>query len=177
MQHELLIDILLLLAATVLVVGVFRRLRMPAIIGYLVVGVLVGPHGLSWLTDAGEIHFMAELGIVFLMFMLGLEFSPPVLFASREAIFGFGGGQVLLTGGLAACLAYAVGLPVPASVVVGGAVAMSSTAIGNFSITRGNLVGRIKERSDGSADGRDLRGSASLDPPYSGYSGRGAPGF
>ena len=74
MQHEVLINILLLLASTVLVVGVLRRLRMPAILGYLAVGTLIGPHGLSWLTNAAEIRLMAELGIVFLMFMLGLEF-------------------------------------------------------------------------------------------------------
>ena len=129
MQHELLINILLLLASTVLVVGVLHHLRMPAIIGYLAVGTLIGPHGLSWLTNAAEIHFMAELGIIFLMFMLGLEFSPPVLLSSRRAIFGFGGGQVLLTGTLATGLAYAAGLPLAAAVVVGGAIAMSSTAI------------------------------------------------
>ena len=102
---------------------------MPAILGYLAVGTLIGPHGLSWLTDAAEIRFMAELGIIFLMFMLGLEFSPPVLFTSRRAIFGFGGGQVLLTGALAASLAYTAGLPLAAAVVLGGAIAMSSTAI------------------------------------------------
>ncbi|MEN8176624.1 MAG: cation:proton antiporter, partial [Pseudomonadota bacterium] len=126
---EILIDILVLLAATVLVVGLFRRLRIPAIIGYLAVGVLIGPNGLSWLTDAAEIRFMGELGVVFLMFMVGLEFSVPVLARSRTAIFGFGGSQLLLTGGLAAVVALAAGLPLPAAVVVGGAVAMSSTAI------------------------------------------------
>jgi CPA2 family monovalent cation:H+ antiporter-2 len=129
MQHKLLIDILLLLASTVLVVGLFRRLRMPAIIGYLVVGALIGPHGFAWLTSAAEIRFMAELGIVFLMFMLGLEFSLPVLMASRNSIFGFGGSQVLLTVGLATGLGYAAGLSLPAALVVGGALAMSSTAI------------------------------------------------
>jgi len=129
MDHEILIDILLLLAVTVLVVGLFQRLRIPAIIGYLAVGVLIGPNALSWLTDAEEIHFMAELGVVFLMFMVGLEFSLPVMAASRAAIFGFGGAQVLLTGGLAAALAFAIGLPLPAAIVAGGALAMSSTAI------------------------------------------------
>lgn len=129
MRHEILVDILLLLAATVVVVGLFRRLRIPAIIGYLAVGVLVGPNGLALPADAEEVRFMAELGVVFLMFMVGLEFSLPVLAASRGAILGFGGAQVLLTGGLGAALAAASGLPVAASIVVGGALAMSSTAI------------------------------------------------
>jgi CPA2 family monovalent cation:H+ antiporter-2 len=129
MHHEILIDILLLLGMTVVIVGLFRRLRIPAIIGYLTVGVLIGPNGLSWLTDATEIRFMAELGVVFLMFMVGLEFSLPVLAASRTAIFGFGGAQMLLTGGLATVLALAAGLSLSAAIVLGGALAMSSTAI------------------------------------------------
>ena len=129
MHHDILIDILLLLAATVVVVGLFRRLRIPAIIGYLTVGVLIGPNGLAWLVDAAEIRFMAELGVVFLMFMVGLEFSLPVLIGSRGAILGFGGAQVLLTGSLAAGLALAAGLSPSTAVVVGGALAMSSTAI------------------------------------------------
>ena len=129
MHYEILVDILLLLAATVVVVGLFRRLRIPAIIGYLAVGVLVGPDGMALLGEAAEIRFMAELGVVFLMFMVGLEFSLPVLAASRSAILGFGGAQVLLTGAVAAALAAATGLPVSASVVMGGAIAMSSTAI------------------------------------------------
>jgi CPA2 family monovalent cation:H+ antiporter-2 len=129
MDHEILIDILLLLAVTVMVVGLFRRLRIPAIIGYLTVGLVIGPNGFSWLSDAAEIHFMAELGVVFLMFMVGLEFSLPVLVASRAAIFGFGGTQVLLTGGLAGALVFTIGLSPSAAIVVGGALAMSSTAI------------------------------------------------
>lgn len=129
MHHEILVDILVLLATTVVVVGLFRWLRIPAIIGYLVVGVMVGPNGLAWLTDAAEIRFMAELGVMFLLFMVGLEFSLPVLRASRNAIFGFGGAQVLLTGGVAAVLSLLLGMSVPAAIVLGGALAMSSTAI------------------------------------------------
>jgi hypothetical protein len=63
MHHEILIDILLLLTVTVMVVGLFRRLRIPANIGYLTVGLVIGPNGFSWLSDAAEIHFMAELGV------------------------------------------------------------------------------------------------------------------
>jgi CPA2 family monovalent cation:H+ antiporter-2 len=129
MHHEILVDILLLLTTTVVVVGIFRRLRIPAIIGYLVVGVLVGPSGIALLAHAEEVRFLAELGVVFLMFMVGLEFSLPVLAASRSAIFGFGGAQVLLTGAIGAALALATGLSTAASLVVGGALAMSSTAI------------------------------------------------
>ena len=129
MHHEILVDILLLLTTTVVVVGLFRHLRIPAIIGYLVVGVLVGPSGIALLADAEEVRFLAELGVVFLMFMVGLEFSLPVLVASRSAIFGFGGAQVLLTGAVAGTMALATGLSLAASLVVGGALAMSSTAI------------------------------------------------
>ena len=129
MHQEIFIDILILLASTVVVVGLFRWLRIPAIIGYLAVGVLVGPYGFAWLTDAMEIRFMAEFGVMFLMFMVGLKFSLPVLAASRSAIFGFGGAQVLVTGAMAAALAFASNISLSASVVLGGALAMSSTAI------------------------------------------------
>jgi monovalent cation:H+ antiporter-2, CPA2 family len=130
MHHDILVDVLLLLATTVAVVGLFRLLHIPAIIGYLTVGVLVGPNGLAWLVDAAEIRFLAELGIVFLLFMVGLEFSLPVLVAARGTILGFGGAQVLLTGGLAAGLIYAAtDLSLSTSVLIGGALAMSSTAI------------------------------------------------
>ena len=99
-EDKLILDglpqLLLLLAFSVLVVTGFRRLRMPPIVGYLAVGMLLGPHALDLATD-GVAPAMAELGVVFLVFTLGLEFSLPRMMAMRrEAIFG-GGGQVLLT--------------------------------------------------------------------------------
>jgi CPA2 family monovalent cation:H+ antiporter-2 len=129
MHEHLLVEILLLLAVTVIMVALFRRLRLPPLIGYLLVGVLVGPNGLAWLADAAEVRFMAELGVMFLMFLLGLEFSLPVLMSARAAVFGLGGSQVVVTATLAGFVAHWMGLPWTGAVAVGGAVAMSSTAL------------------------------------------------
>ncbi|MFZ0256025.1 MAG: cation:proton antiporter [Gammaproteobacteria bacterium] len=129
MHDHLLIDILTLLCAAVIGVVGFRLLRLPPVLGYLSVGVLIGPHGLAWLVDAAEIRFMAELGVMFLMFMLGLEFSWPTLWRARGAVFAIGGGQVAVTALIGGLTARALGLPLETSVIVGGAIAMSSTAI------------------------------------------------
>jgi CPA2 family monovalent cation:H+ antiporter-2 len=129
MHDHLLTDILTLLAAAVIGVLGVRMLRLPPVLGYLAVGALIGPHGLAWLVDAAEIRFLAELGVMFLMFMLGLEFSWPTLWRARAAVFGIGGGQVALTALIAGITAHALGLPIETSIIVGGAIAMSSTAI------------------------------------------------
>jgi len=129
MTEGILDNILILLAASVVAVALFGRLRLPPILGYLTVGILVGPHVLAWIPHSEGSHFMAELGIVFLMFMVGLEFSLPSLFAAKGAILGLGGAQVALTTLLAGLISYAAGFPPPVSLVLGGAVAMSSTAV------------------------------------------------
>ena len=128
-MHTTLATILILLGASVVVVVVCRLVRLPAILGYLVVGILVGPHALRWVEDTPITHSMGEFGIVFLMFSLGLEFSLAHLKAMRSAVFGLGTAQVAIT-----VLAALVALPLAgfswqASLVLGGALAMSSTAI------------------------------------------------
>ena len=129
MHDHILIEILTLLSAAVIGVLCFRLLRLPPVLGYLAVGALIGPHGLAWFVDAAEIRFIAELGVMFLMFMLGLEFSWPTLWRARGAVVGIGGGQVVVTALIGGLTAYAFGLSIETSLVVGGALAMSSTAI------------------------------------------------
>ena len=129
MHDHILTDILTLLSAAVIGVLCFRLLRLPPVLGYLAVGALIGPHGFAWFVDAAEIRFIAELGVMFLMFMLGLEFSWPTLWRARGAVLGIGGGQVVVTALIGGLTAYALGLSIETSVIVGGAVAMSSTAI------------------------------------------------
>ena len=121
--------VLILLASAVLVVVLFRFLRLPPLLGYLLVGVAVGPFALAWVPDTEEGRHLAEFGVVFLMFSIGLEFSLAKLFQLRRAVFGLGFAQVLLT--LAAVLAAAAfaGVPWQFALAVGGALAMSSTAI------------------------------------------------
>ena len=121
--------ILVLLGAAVVVVVVCRIVRLPPILGYLAVGMAVGPHALAWVPDTADVRGLAEFGIVFLMFSIGLEFSLPQLKAMRRAVFGLGFAQVAITT-LGAMLAlHSVGYGWPAGFALGGALAMSSTAI------------------------------------------------
>lgn len=129
MTDEPLSQALLLLAATVLVVTLARRLGLPALLGYLFVGMAIGPHALGLFAGSDTTRVAAELGIVFLLFTLGLEFSLPRMLAMRREVFGLGSMQVLLTAGAVALLARALGLPWFLAIVVGGAVTMSSTPI------------------------------------------------
>jgi CPA2 family monovalent cation:H+ antiporter-2 len=122
-------QVLLLLAAAVLVVALARRLGLPAIVGYLVVGMLLGPSAFGLIEDAPATRGLAEIGVVFLLFTLGLEFSWPRMLAMRREVFGLGALQLLVVGGVAAGLALLARVPAAAAIVLGGAVAMSSTAI------------------------------------------------
>mgnify|MGYP001114264514 CR=1 FL=1 len=121
--------ILLLLAAAVLGVVICRSLGLPPILGYLLVGAVAGPHALGVLPDTDSAHRLAAFGVVFLMFTIGLEFSLPRLFAMKHIVFGLGLAQVLVT--LLAVVVGALlwGVSWQASVALGGALAMSSTAI------------------------------------------------
>src|SRR5262245_35418102 len=94
-MHEALPVALILLASAVAVVVLFRRLSMPAILGYLIVGAAIGPHALGFVADTADQRYIAEFGVVFLMFSVGLEFSLPQIFAMRRAVFGLGGAQVI----------------------------------------------------------------------------------
>ncbi len=121
--------ILILLGASVVSVIVFRRLNVPPILGYLLVGALVGPHAFNLVTDVADVQHLAEFGIVFLMFSIGLEFSLPKLFAMKRIVFGLGALQVGGTLLAVAGIAMLSGLSWQAGVSIGGALAMSSTAV------------------------------------------------
>jgi len=128
---------LLLLGAAVLGVVVFRSLHLPPILGYLAVGILIGPHALGLAQENQTTHLLGEFGVVFLMFSIGLEFSLPKLTAMRKTVFGLGMAQVLLTIGATMVFGWLAGMFLPkmfnidwkASFALGGALAMSSTAI------------------------------------------------
>ena len=95
--HSLLQSVLILLATAVLVVVVFRLLKLPPLLGYLIVGVAIGPHALAWIPDTEAVRQLATIGVVFLMFSIGLEFSLPRLVTMRRIVFGLGAAQVLAT--------------------------------------------------------------------------------
>ncbi len=121
--------ILLLLITAVLATTLFRALRLPALLGYVLVGILLGPSGLEIAAQSTETRGVAEFGVVFLMFSIGLEFSLSKLKTLRSLVFGLGGLQVLLTMLLVAAIGLAAGLGPEAGLALGGALAMSSTAI------------------------------------------------
>lgn len=129
MAHGGMDVVLMLLVVSVLAVGVLRRLHLPPILGYLFVGVLIGPHALGWLGDNDTTSLLGEIGVGFLLFTIGLEFSIPQFLAMRRTLLGLGGTQVLvgaLSGGI---IAWAIGISWQGALVMGGALAMSSTAI------------------------------------------------
>lgn len=126
---HLLDSVLLLLATAVVVVVVFRALKLPALIGYLIVGLLIGPHALAWLPDTDQTRVLAEFGVVFLMFSIGLEFSLPKLSTMKGIVFGLGAAQVGATIALAMAVSALAGLDWRAGLALGGVLAMSSTAI------------------------------------------------
>jgi CPA2 family monovalent cation:H+ antiporter-2 len=128
-MHSTLALILLLLAAAVLATTLFRTLRLPALLGYVVVGILLGPSILDVAPRDEETRSIAEFGVVFLMFSIGLEFSLTKLKTMRRLVFGLGGLQVVLTMLVATALGLAAGLDIEAGLALGGALAMSSTAI------------------------------------------------
>jgi CPA2 family monovalent cation:H+ antiporter-2 len=142
--------VLLLLAASVLVVGLFRSVGLPPILGYLLVGALAGPHALAFIPDTEEARQFAEYGIVFLMFSIGLEFSLPKLFSMKRVVFGLGGTQVALSVVGVITFAWLFGLSIKGAIAVGAAIAMSSTAV---------LIKLLVERLElDSAHGRQVIG-------------------
>src|ERR1700693_4932491 len=139
-HNDPLLQILILLTASVCVVAGVRKLKLPAILGYLAVGMLLGPHALALAADNATTQLLADIGVAFLVFTLGLEFSLPRLVAMRWEVLGVGGAQVLVTTALVAAGAVPLfNVPPPVAVVVGGAVAMSSTAI---------IISQLTEQSE-----------------------------
>jgi CPA2 family monovalent cation:H+ antiporter-2 len=124
-----LVPVLVLLAGAVLAVVACRSLQLPPLVGYLVTGLVLGPHALGLIPDDESTRRLAEFGVVFLMFSIGLEFSLPKLRAMRRVVFGLGVAQVALGIALALGAALLVGGTWQAGLALGGAAAMSSTAI------------------------------------------------
>src|SRR5580698_3403116 len=120
---------LILLAGSVLLVTLARRLALPTSLAYLLVGLGLGPHALGVVSDSGTTRLLAELGVAFLLFTLGLEFSLPRMLAMRREVFGLGALQVVATAAVFAVLGNLLGIAWLTAIVLGGAVAMSSTAI------------------------------------------------
>lgn len=129
-ETHFIVDILVLLAAAVIAVPLFQRLGLGAVLGFLVSGALIGPWGLGYIVSVEEIRHLAELGVVFLLFVIGIEMKPSRLWILRRSVFGLGTAQVLATGTLFTLLAMAFELSTRSALVVGFGLALSSTAFG-----------------------------------------------
>jgi monovalent cation:H+ antiporter-2, CPA2 family len=122
-------QILLLLAAAVIVVAFFSRLKLSPVLGYLVAGAVLGPYGIGIIQDEKDMVLIAEFGVVFLLFIVGTELSFSRMREMKTEIFGFGGAQVLLTGGIIAFAGLQMGLQPEVAILIGLGLALSSTAL------------------------------------------------
>ncbi|MFG0630900.1 monovalent cation:proton antiporter-2 (CPA2) family protein [Pseudomonas sp. xss_2] len=133
MPHEgsLLQTAVIFLLAAVIAVPLAKRLQLGAVIGYLLAGVAIGPQALGLIRDTESVAHISELGVVLLLFIIGLELSPRRLWLMRKSVFGVGLAQVLLTGAVIGAIAvFGFGQSLPAALVVGLGLALSSTALG-----------------------------------------------
>jgi monovalent cation:proton antiporter-2 (CPA2) family protein len=118
-----------LLGAATIAVPLTRRFGLGSVLGYLLAGVAIGPSGLGLVSDVGQIADIAELGVVMLLFLIGLELRPRRLWVMRRAVFALGSAQVVISAAALAGLCWATGVPVAGAAVLGAGLAMSSTAI------------------------------------------------
>jgi glutathione-regulated potassium-efflux system protein KefB len=123
-------DVVMYLVAAVVAVSLSRRWGLGAVLGYLAAGVLIGPHVLNLAPETEATSQLSEFGVILLLFIIGLELSPQRLWLMRKAVFGTGLAQVLLSGALLGAAAMGFGLGWKSALVVGLALALSSTAIG-----------------------------------------------
>ncbi len=134
-------DVMLILALAGLVIPALQRFKVSPALGYLVFGLIIGPHGLGLMTerypalssfvieDKALIHLLAELGVVFLLFMIGLELTFAKLWQLKRFVLGLGGLQIIVTAAVIVLIVLNLGYALPVSVVLGAALALSSTAI------------------------------------------------
>ncbi|MBV1787242.1 cation:proton antiporter [Marinobacterium sp. D7] len=139
MEHHLFEQLLMILVGAVVATTVFRRFNLPPILAYLSIGSLLGPYALQ-VTDPQQMTLMSELGVVFLLFMLGLEFSLPRMIAMRKLVFGLGSLQVILTTTILILISIGLGIEFRSAIVIAGALALSSTAIVTRELLRLNQL-------------------------------------
>src|SRR3954447_1935925 len=114
-----------LLAAATIAVPLTRRAGFGSILGYLLAGIVIGPGGLRLVTDVEEIASIASLGVIMLLFLIGLELRPQRLWVMRRGVFVLGTGQVVATGAVLAALAHMAGLAWQSAAVLGAGLALS----------------------------------------------------
>lgn len=128
MIPQYLIDGLILLSAAVVVVPLSIRFGLGSVLGFLLAGAMIGPWGLGLITEVEEIRHFAELGVVFLLFIIGIELKPSRLWLMRRWVFGMGSAQILATGLILGLVTYWLGITAQTAVIIGLGLALSSTA-------------------------------------------------
>ena len=126
---NLIAQVAIVLAATVVAVPMARRLRLSAVLGYIAAGLVIGPWGLGLFVDIESVLHVSEFGVVLLLFVIGVELQPSRLWVMRHAVFGTGVAQVLVTTAVLALAAWGLGQAWPAALIVGFALSLSSTAL------------------------------------------------
>jgi monovalent cation:proton antiporter-2 (CPA2) family protein len=138
--------LVILLAAAVLLIPLTRRAGFGSVLGYLAAGILIGPSGLRLITDIGEIREISELGVVMLLFLIGLELRPQRLWVMRRSVIGMGAAQVIGTGAILAIGVHAMGVDWGGAAAIGAGLALSSTAIVLPMLSERELLGSVAGR-------------------------------
>ena len=146
-ETDYLADILVLLAVAIIAIPVFQRLHLGSVLGYLAAGAIVGPWGLGFIDQVEEIQHNAEFGVVFLLFIIGIELQPARLWAMRRMVFGLGTAQVIVTGLVITGLALLFEQPLRTAVIIGFGLALSSTAFGLQILTERGEMGTSHGRT------------------------------
>jgi len=141
MGHAVLTELVLVMAAAVAAAALLRRFNVPPVVGFILAGILIGPGGLGLIRDRHQIELVAEVGVILLLFTVGIKLRLGDLWKLRSSVFGGGSMQVLLTGGAAFAVAMACGRPAAEAAVWGGMVALSSTALVLWSLERSGDIG------------------------------------
>src|SRR5690606_12555684 len=129
MDQNVLLAIFVFVSAAVVVVPFAKATGLGTVLGYLAAGVLIGPYALGLVSDPETVLNFAEFGVVMMLFLIGLELQPRELWQLRTRLIGLGGSQVVLTAAVIGVASYLVGLPWQTSILIGLALALSSTAI------------------------------------------------
>jgi len=140
-ETHYIVDILILLAAAVITVPLFQRIGFGAVLGYLAAGIIVGPWGLGYIDQVEVIQHIAEFGVVFLLFIIGIELKPERLWDMKRMVFGLGTLQIMITGILLTGIALFFELTTKTAVIVGFGLALSSTAFGLQILTERGEMG------------------------------------
>ncbi len=140
MNNNLLFDVFIFLAAACVIVPLASRFKLGSIIGYLIVGILIGPFGLKLIGNAEQIMHFAEFGVIMMLFLIGLELEPETLWRMRKAILGFGSLQIILTTACLTFIGISLGYDWHVSLVISMALALSSTALVLQLLQERNLV-------------------------------------